>query len=106
MEDITMTTPSKSTLLDLVQAVSVYATSDEEIVAAVAYLINSGRVLLCGTFAGARIDLWAVEQGTRTGEKSSKCSRSSGNAWQSPAAVSKRCPHPPRGTKHKHETEC
>jgi hypothetical protein len=52
-----MATPSKMTLLDLVQAVSDFATNDEEIVATVAYLINSGKVLLCGNFAGARIDL-------------------------------------------------
>jgi len=30
---------------------------DEEVVATVAYLINSGRVRLCGTFAGAKITL-------------------------------------------------
>jgi hypothetical protein len=47
----------KCTLLDLVQAVSDYATSDDEIVATVAYLINSGKVQLCGNFAGARINL-------------------------------------------------
>ena len=52
-----MKTPRRSTLLDLVQAVTAYATSDAEIVATVAYLINTGRVRLCGTFAGARIDL-------------------------------------------------
>ena len=52
-----MATPSKVTLLDLVQTVSDCATSDDEIVATVASLINSGRVLLCGTFAGARLDL-------------------------------------------------
>ena len=52
-----MATPYKSTLLDLVQTVSTYATSDEEIVATVASLVNSGQVLLCGTFAGARLDL-------------------------------------------------
>jgi|GEM_PF-1757326 len=52
-----MTTPSQSTLLDLVQAVNAYAESEEEVVATVAHLINSGRVLLCGNFAGARIDL-------------------------------------------------
>jgi hypothetical protein len=57
MEDTTMAIPSQSTLLDLVQAINTYATSDAEVVATVAYLINSGRVLLCGTFAGARIDL-------------------------------------------------
>ena len=54
-----MATPSQSTLLDLVQAVSEYATSEKEVVATVASLINSGRVLLCGTFAGAKIDLSA-----------------------------------------------
>jgi hypothetical protein len=46
----------KTTLLDLVKSVSDYAKDDDEIVATVAYLINSGKVLLCGNFAGARID--------------------------------------------------
>jgi hypothetical protein len=31
------------------------AKNDEEVVATVVYLINSGRVRLCGSFAGARI---------------------------------------------------
>lgn len=44
-------------MLDLVQVVSEYARSEDEIVATVTYLINSGKVLLCGNFAGARIDL-------------------------------------------------
>ena len=52
-----MMTPYKSTLLDLVQTVNDYTTSDDEVVATVAYLVNSGKVLLCGNFAGARIDL-------------------------------------------------
>jgi hypothetical protein len=52
-----MATTRKSTLLDLVLAVSEYAISDDEVVATVAYLINSGKVLLCGNFAGAKIDL-------------------------------------------------
>ena len=52
-----MATPRKSTLLDLVQTVSSYAKSDQEIVATVTYLVNSGQVRLCGTFAGATIDL-------------------------------------------------
>ncbi|MGE0822543.1 MAG: hypothetical protein AB7G75_25110 [Candidatus Binatia bacterium] len=47
----------QATLLELVQAVGEFATSDEEIVATVAHLINSGQVRLCGNFAGARIDL-------------------------------------------------
>jgi hypothetical protein len=58
-EEMDMAPARKSTLLDLVQAVSDYATSDDEVVATVAYLINSGKVLLCGNFAGARIDLSA-----------------------------------------------
>lgn len=52
-----MATVHTSTLLDLVQAVSEFATTDDEIVATVTYLVNSGRVRLCGNFAGARIDL-------------------------------------------------
>ena len=52
-----MATSYTSTLLELVQAVSEYASTDNEIVATVTHLINSGNVLLCGTFAGARIDL-------------------------------------------------
>jgi len=66
-----MATPIRSTLLDVVQTVNAYATSDDEVVATVAYLINSGKVLLCGTFAGARIDLQAAEQGTRMYEEPS-----------------------------------
>jgi hypothetical protein len=54
MEDSNMTTPRTMTLLDVVEVVSEYTTSEEEVVATVAYLINSGRVLLCGTFAGHR----------------------------------------------------
>ena len=46
-----------TTLLDLVQAASEYAATDAEVVAIVATLINSGRVRLCGNFAGAWIDL-------------------------------------------------
>jgi hypothetical protein len=52
-----MITPRQSTLLDLVQAINAFATSDAEVVATVAYLINSGKVVLCGNFAGAKIDL-------------------------------------------------
>ncbi len=52
-----MLTPRKMTMLDVVQAVSAYAKDDEEIVATVASLINSGKILLCGSFAGAKIDL-------------------------------------------------
>ena len=59
-----MATPSQSILLDLVHAVSGCATSDDEVVATVAYLVNSGKVLLCGTFAGASIDLSAPARAT------------------------------------------
>ena len=52
-----MRTTDKYTLLDLVQAVRDYAANDTEVVAMVTYLINSGKVRLCGTFAGAKIDL-------------------------------------------------
>jgi hypothetical protein len=67
-EATTMTTPSKLTLLDLVQVSSDCAASEAETVATVAYLINSGKVLLCGPFTGARIDLsapvWAGMKGS------------------------------------------
>lgn len=46
---------TESTLLELVQQVSESALTDDEVVTLVAYLINSGRVRLCGTFAGAKI---------------------------------------------------
>jgi hypothetical protein len=49
------------TLLDVIQAVNGAAASDEETLAAVADLINSGQVRLCGDFAGATIDLSATE---------------------------------------------
>jgi len=56
-----MDTVKHTTLLDLVQVVSEYAQNDREIVAVVAALVNSGKVRLCGNFAGARIDLTAAE---------------------------------------------
>jgi hypothetical protein len=45
------------TLLDLVTAVARCARSDAEVVATVVHLVNSGKVRLCGTFKGARIDV-------------------------------------------------
>ncbi len=51
-----------TTLLDLVTAVSEYARSEAEVVATVAYLVNSGRVRLCGIFRGARFDLTALRE--------------------------------------------
>jgi hypothetical protein len=47
----------RSTLLELVAAVADSAETDTEIVATVVYLVNSGRVQLCGNFRGARFDL-------------------------------------------------
>jgi hypothetical protein len=47
------------TLLDLIQAVSETTANDQEVLAAVAHLINSGQVRLCGAAAGATIDLLA-----------------------------------------------
>jgi hypothetical protein len=46
-----------TTLLDLVNAVSEHAESDAEVIATVVYLVNSGRVRLCGNFKGSRFDL-------------------------------------------------
>ena len=45
------------TLLDLVNAVVEYSSSDAELIAAVVYMVNQGHVRLCGTFKGARFDL-------------------------------------------------
>jgi hypothetical protein len=49
------------TLLDVIQAVSEVATSDQKTLATVADLINSGQVRLCADCAGATIDLSATE---------------------------------------------
>ena len=46
---------TQSTLLDPVYSVSVFAKTEAEVVATVAHLVNSGRVRLCGNFAGAKI---------------------------------------------------
>ena len=50
----------QTTLLDLVKAVSEYASTDAEVVATVVYMVNSGVVQLCGNFRGARFDLESV----------------------------------------------
>ena len=50
-----LTLPTSCTLLELVQTVNSHTASDVETVAVVTYLINSGRVRLRGTFAGAKI---------------------------------------------------
>ena len=48
------------TLLELVTEVAKNAHSDKEVIATVAYMVNSGRVRLCGNFKGARFDLDAL----------------------------------------------
>ena len=48
------------TLLDLVTEVARYARSEQEVIATVAYLVNSDRARLCGNFKGARFDLDAL----------------------------------------------
>lgn len=45
------------TLLDVVNTVGQYAETDDELKAVVAYLVNSGRVRLCGSLAGSTVDL-------------------------------------------------
>jgi hypothetical protein len=55
-----MTRSHTLTLLDLMQAVSDVAANDQEMLATVAHLINSGQVRLCGDAAGATIDLLAT----------------------------------------------
>jgi hypothetical protein len=45
------------TLLELINAVSAFARTDDEIVATVVHLVNSGAVRLGGSFKDRRIDL-------------------------------------------------
>jgi hypothetical protein len=52
-----MQTQVKSTLLDLVRTLNSFTDNDREVVAMVTYLVNSGHVRLCGTFAGATVAL-------------------------------------------------
>jgi len=52
-------------LLDLVKAVSDHARSEAEVIATVVYLVNSGRVRLCGNFKGARFDLRELVAGQK-----------------------------------------
>jgi len=49
------------TLLDLIRVVSEVAANDQELLATVADLINSGQVRFCGDAAGATIDLLATD---------------------------------------------
>jgi hypothetical protein len=50
-----MKTQKSTTLRDLVQTVSQFAKDDTETGIVVAHMVNSGRVQLGGTFAGAKI---------------------------------------------------
>jgi hypothetical protein len=52
-----MATVQPLTLLDLVQTLNEFAQTDDEVVAAVTHLVNSGQVRLGGNFTGARINL-------------------------------------------------
>ena len=56
-----------TTLLDLVNAISAHTRSEAELIATVAYLVNSGRVRLCGTFKGCRFDLGSLGAGENAG---------------------------------------
>lgn len=47
----------ETTLLDLVSAVNEVTATEDEAVATIVHLVNSGRVRLGGTFRGARIEL-------------------------------------------------
>ena len=47
----------RMTLLELVQAIQDHTQSDDEVVAVVAYLVNTGRVTLRGIFAGRMVRL-------------------------------------------------
>jgi hypothetical protein len=61
------------TLLDLIRTVSEVAASDQETLATVADLINSGQVRLCGASAGATIDLSATDDMAAWGPRSESC---------------------------------
>lgn len=45
------------TLLDVINAVDEFAETDEELWATVTHLVNSGKVRLCGDFAGSKIEI-------------------------------------------------
>jgi len=47
--------PLHVTLLELVQAISDVTRNDVEVVATVLYMLESGRVRLCGNFRGASV---------------------------------------------------
>jgi len=45
----------RTTLLELVQTVQDTCTTDAEVVAVITHMVNTGRVILRGTFAGRQI---------------------------------------------------
>jgi hypothetical protein len=57
---------AQTTLLDLVTAVSDVSDNEDEVIATVVHLVNSGTVRLCGTFRGARFDLTSLSSPTAT----------------------------------------
>jgi hypothetical protein len=59
-ETLAMGSTRYLTLLDVIQAVSEVAASDQETLATVADLINRGQVRLCSDAAGATIDVSAT----------------------------------------------
>jgi hypothetical protein len=49
--------PQRATLLDLVVTVQEFAHTDEEVVQVISHMLESGTVVLCGNFAGHRIEI-------------------------------------------------
>jgi hypothetical protein len=55
----TESAPRFSTLLSLVQSLQDVTDSEDDVVETAASLVNSGRVVLTGNFAGCRLDIAA-----------------------------------------------
>ena len=47
----------QTTLLELISAVNDVAETEEEVIATIVHLVNSGTVRLGGSFRGARLDI-------------------------------------------------
>jgi len=54
------------TLQDVINAVGEFADTDEELLATVAYMVNSGKIKLRGHLAGSRIEILDAD-GTQLG---------------------------------------
>ena len=52
-----MTAPIETTLLDLVRTLNSLADTEAEVIATAVYLVNTGKVVLCGSFRDQRIPL-------------------------------------------------